>query len=261
MAAEIAKPVPAPSAVKRIFAGRRGVRAGWRFSLFLVISFAVGAVIRWATSGLPPESKSGWTAGLFVVAEGLSLVAAWIVTAIMGRMERRSFGVYGLPLRGIMGRHFWEGALWGLLAVVALVGLIGLAGGVHISGLARSGGALLVSAGLWLLAMLLLGLFEELYFRGYPLFTLSTGIGFWPASVLLSATFGALHYFTKPMENWVDAASVSLIALFLCLSLRRTGSLWFAAGFHFMFDYAALVLFANLAGDLVLPLVDPRRRA
>ncbi|HEY2954997.1 MAG TPA: type II CAAX endopeptidase family protein [Candidatus Eisenbacteria bacterium] len=228
---------------RTLFVGRRGLRAGWRLGIFIAVTIAVVLIARWASSGLPAESTSGWTPGLFVLSEAVSLVAAWIVTAIMCRIERRSFPVYGLPVRGFLGRHFWEGSLWGLLAVVALVGLIGLCGGLTISGLARTGGALFTSAALWLLAMLLLGLFEELYFRGYPLYTLSTGIGFWPASLLLSAAFGALHFFGKPMENAVDGASVSLIALFLCLTLRRTGTLWFAVGFHFMFDYAALVLF------------------
>jgi len=33
---------------------------------------------------------------------------------------------------------------------------------------------------------------------------------------------------------------VGLIGLFLCFTLRRTGSLWFAIGFHFAFDFAAI---------------------
>src|SRR5207247_2546236 len=81
---------------------------------------------------------------------------------------------------------------------------------------------------------------EEFAFRGYPQFTLASGIGFWRAAALLSLVFGGLHYFLKPMENLADFASVGLIGLFLCLTLRRTGSLWFAVGFHAGFDYAAL---------------------
>src|SRR5204863_2030461 len=47
----------------------------------------------------------------------------------------------------------------------------------------------------------------------------------------------------KPMETIADALSVGLIGLFLCFTLRRTGSLWFAIGFHFAFDFAAIPLF------------------
>jgi hypothetical protein len=127
--------------------------------------------------------------------------------------------------------------------VCVLVGLIALFGGYSVSGLALTGGALLRSAVLWAVTMMLLGLYEELLFRGYPQLTLVTGMGFWPAAVLISALFAGVHYFFKPMEYIADALSVGLIGIFLCLTLRRTGSLWWAIGFHFAFDYAALVVF------------------
>src|SRR5262249_8992159 len=38
--------------------------------------------------------------------------------------------------------------------------------------------------------------------------------------------------------------SIGLVGLFLCFTVRRTGNLWFAIGFHFAFDFAALILFA-----------------
>ena len=58
--------------------------------------------------------------------------------------------------------------------------------------------------------------------------------------MLLSAIFGAVHYFFKPMENWMDDLSVGLLGLLWCftLTLQRTGSLWFAIGFHAMSDCA-----------------------
>ena len=70
-------------------------------------------------------------------------------------------------------------------------------------------------------------------------------MGFWPAGILLSAIFGAIHYFFKPMENWTDALSVGLFGLFWCFTLRRTGTLWFAIGFHAMSDYADMAIFAQ----------------
>jgi len=99
-----------------------------------------------------------------------------------------------------------------------------------------------VNAMLWLAAMAGVGLSEEASFRGYPLAALADGIGFWPASMLLSLEFAAAHFFFKPMETIADALSVGLIGLFLCFTLRRTGSLWFAIGFHFAFDFAAIPL-------------------
>ena len=75
--------------------------------------------------------------------------------------------------------------------------------------------------------------------------TLADGIGFWWASILLSLGFGALHYFFKPHERWEDFASTGLLGLFMCLTLRRTGSLAFAIGWHAAFDFANLFVWSG----------------
>jgi hypothetical protein len=43
----------------------------------------------------------------------------------------------------------------------------------------------------------------------------------------------------------MDGLSVGLFGLLWCFTLRRTGTLWFAVGFHAMSDYAYMVLFAQ----------------
>jgi len=107
------------------------------------------------------------------------------------------------------------------------------------------GQALFNSALLWAAAFLFLSFAEEFAYRGYSQTTLADGMGFWPAAIVLSAIFGAVHYFFKPMENWMDGLSVGLFGLFWCYTLWRTGTLWFAIGFHAMSDYADMVLFAQ----------------
>jgi len=106
---------------------------------------------------------------------------------------------------------------------------------------------------LWLLASLAIGFAEEYFFRGYPQFILTQGMGFWPAAFLISFLFGALHYFTKPFERWPDWASTGLIALLLCLTLRRTGDLRFAIGFHAAFDFAAIFVYSGPNGGQLAP--------
>jgi len=96
---------------------------------------------------------------------------------------------------------------------------------------------------LWAATMLLLGLAEELLYRGYPLATLAGGMGFWTGAVLLSLLFGAAHL-SKPDETVMDIASVVFFGLFWCFTIQWTGSVWFAVGFHAMSDYADLVLYA-----------------
>jgi len=252
----------APATLRRVFVGPAGIRAGWRFLLFVVLAQGViGLPLQWVVVRVLRLGDGGeWTAPGFILAEtvgGLGIVPTFAAAWLMSRMERRPFGAYGLPSRGAFGRQFRAGWGWGLGGVAVLAALIAALGGLRVAGWALSGAALARAALLWAIAMTLIGLAEEFAFRGYPQFTLASGIGFWRAAALLSLVFGGLHYFLKLMENLADFASVGLIGLFLCLTLRRTGSLWFAVGFHAGFDYAALtVVGAPNTGNAGRPVSD-----
>jgi uncharacterized protein len=54
-----------------------------------------------------------------------------------------------------------------------------------------------------------------------------------------------MHLVFKQNEGWVDPITVALYGLFWCFTLRRTGSLWFAVGFHAASDYFDMVVFAE----------------
>ena len=84
--------------------------------------------------------------------------------------------------------------------------------------------------------MVLVGLAEESWFRGYPLYALARGAGFWPAAVISSIIFGALHL-TKSDENFIDIFNIMALGLIVCFALKRTGNLWLPVGFHAAFDF------------------------
>lgn len=240
-----------------IFVGGTGLRAGWRLLIFLAIVFALQAlsqevvvVILKARGIVAPE---GLYAIVFLVQDAITFIAVVIATWIMALWEHRKLSSYGLPGRNAFGRRFWEGAVFGYIGVSVLILLIFLAGGYTAGSLALHGAALARATLLWLLASLAIGFAEEYLFRGYPQFTLAQGMGFWPAAFLISFLFGALHYFTKPYERWPDWASTGLLALFVCLTLRRTGDLRFAIGFHAAFDFGAIFVYSGPNGGRLAP--------
>ena len=104
-------------------------------------------------------------------------------------------------------------------------------------GLALHGVRVLKFAVFWGAFFLMVGFYEEFLTRGYTQYTLTQVVGFWPAAVLLSAGFGVLHL-ENPGESWVGILGAVLIGFFFCLTLRRTGNLWFAIGFHTSWDWA-----------------------
>jgi membrane protease YdiL (CAAX protease family) len=118
-----------------------------------------------------------------------------------------------------------------------------LLGGFRFGGFALSAVDAIKYLLLWALAFTVAGLFEEVLYRGYALHALSAGIGFWPAAVILSALFGGLHLF-NPGETAIGAIDVFTYGVFACLTLRRTGNLWFAIGIHSAWDFSLTVLYS-----------------
>jgi len=232
--------------MKAIFVGPQGIRAGWRFSMFVFLLFGFSKLFFWLLTVLfHYQEHVGWFPTDFLLDGMLSFGAALLAAWIMSRIERRRFHEYGLSWNTKFMRHFWQGVLWGFGASLLMVILLRLFDAVSFDGVALHGQTLVKFALLWAAAFLLLGFTEEFAYRGYSQTTLTGGMGFWPAAVLLSAIFGGVHYFFKPMESWMDGLSVGLFGLFWCFTLRRTGTLWFAIGFHSMSDYADMVLFAQ----------------
>jgi membrane protease YdiL (CAAX protease family) len=243
---EAARPPGGGSILRRAFVGPLGLRSGWRLVLFVALFSAVSTPLVWLTLRWIGGEDRGWTAAVLGLAETISLVSAVAAVAVMARIERRSFADYGVPLRDILGARFREGSLAGLLSIAAVVGLIAAAGGYRVSGLALAARETAFYALAWALVFLVLAVFEELTFRGYMLYTLATGLGFWPAAVVLSGFFGfVLHYLAKPGETWVDGLGTTLIGLFFCLSVRRTGDVWYAVGWHFTFNYGSMFVFGS----------------
>jgi membrane protease YdiL (CAAX protease family) len=240
---------------KSIFRGPNGYRAGWRFLLFAVIFIAIqllfDALLDYAVRLLNVTVPPWLNAKAVLVQDAFSLLAVLLATLIMARLERRRLRDYGIPGRDSFSRPFWIGSVWGFVAVSLLMATIALAGGYSIGHLNLHGFSLVRAALWWIAASVAIGFAEEFIFRAYPQITLASGMGFWPAAFLISCGFGALHYFTKADERWTDWASVSLIALFVCLTLRRTGDLRFAIGFHAAFDFAAIYFYSGPNGGSV----------
>ena len=79
--------------------------------------------------------------------------------------------------------------------------------------------------------------------------TLWKAVGFWPAAILIALNFAADHYFTKDGENIWDVITLVSLSLLMCDSVRRTGTLWFAVGFHIAFDYMQLFIIGTPNGS------------
>jgi membrane protease YdiL (CAAX protease family) len=238
-----------PSYVRVLFLGPEGLRPGWGFAFYVAMFYPLQRLavdLAW--------SRDFGASGLWsmMLEELCDLVAAVIPALILARVERRPWKAYGLPGRQAFGRLFWGGAVWGFAAIsllmLALYGLHAFAFGqvvLHGARLARF-------AAFWAVMFLLVGLFEEFLLRGYTQFTLARGIGFWPAALVLSGTFGLIHL-RNGGEQWTGLLAAAFIGFFFCLTLRRMGSLWFAVGFHAAWDWGETFFYSVPDSGMVAP--------
>ena len=251
-----------PDGVRKIFYNARGLRAGWRLLIFLIIvlllgiiaNSAIGAVIALMAPKQAQVLKSGPpNPPVMLFSELVSFLTIVFATWVMSRIERRSMGEYGLPLRtGALSRFFRGYVFWGFIPLTLLLSALRLLHAFYFGPTVLHGMQIVYWAAFWGLVFLLVGLFEEYLLRGYALFTLADGIGFWPAAIFLAAMFAFAHS-RNPGENRIGILMTSFFAIFASIALWRTGNLWLAVGAHAGWDWGESYFYGVSDSGLQLP--------
>lgn len=306
---ETAAPIPPPRLrMRAMFLGSDGLRAGWSvllyFGLFFALLFVMGSLVSAVRHhvGTPQSQTATQTetkpsspsvsapsvpapAGTVLETEGITVFGVLVATWLMGKIERRPNSAYGLGGRRQLG-NFFAGLGWGVALLTLLVFSLRACGLLIFDARQLLGASALRYGVVWFSAFLLVGVFEECFFRGYLQFTLARGIngiygwlrssgthttewseaepratglrtkgqnafGFWAAALLLSFGFGFVHR-TNPGESPIGLLSASLVSVVFCLSLWRTGSLWWAIGFHAAWDWAQSFLYGVADSGMVI---------
>jgi len=231
-----------------VFFNERGLRAGWRFLLFVVLVRLVLIPLIFAAA---KPFRHRVESRLGDISDALLLVSILLGALIMSKLERRSILSYGLKDSAVLP-HFLSGTLAGFASLTLM--LLALRATHHLLfGSRQMGGSnLLWAALLNILGFVIVALFEENAFRGYLLHTLADGMGFWPGAILMSLLFAGLHV-QNPGESKVGIVAVFAFGMMLAFSLWRTGSLLWAIGFHFMWDYSESFLYGVPDSGLVQP--------
>jgi uncharacterized protein len=236
--------------VRRVFYGPIELRAGWRLVIFLLFFMLVGlaelVLLRLVAGSL--TSQQGRAIG------GLlgTLVPLLVAGVLMAKFEGRKMADYGLPWRQSLGKQFWQGAIFGFATMTAVVAALHLAGVLSFTEGTLEGSAIWVYSIGYALYFLAGALLEEFSCRGYLLFTLTTGLGFWPAAVLSSILFGLLHA-TNPGETFFGCLSTSVFGFLFCVILRRTGNLWMPIGFHAAYNWSEAFFYGTPDSGLLAP--------
>jgi membrane protease YdiL (CAAX protease family) len=259
-----ADPVPPtqPSALRKVFIGKDGLRAGWSLLIFIAIFAAIAFCVNVVSHKLRPPTPTTKTASEISIAggflmESIPLLMTLLVTWIMSKIERRPNGSYGFGgSRKI--HYFFVGLAAGFICLSLLILTLWKAGLLVFDGRLLFSSDILRYGAIWLVGFLLVGLFEEYLTRGYLQYTLTRGfagiyewafrtrhskaLGFWTSAIILSVLFGLGHS-SNPGESPIGLLSAGLAAMVFCFSLWRTGSLWWAIGFHTSWDWGQSFLY------------------
>jgi membrane protease YdiL (CAAX protease family) len=232
-----------------ILKGPNGLRAGWRLLIFAAIfipltyggNFIAEAILRRLHRAIDTGP------GTFIVWDIFFLVPFFLATGIMAKTERRSFADYGLPWRRAFCAQFWQGAAIALVSITIFLFVLQLAGFFSFGSLALHGADIWKYGIGWSVTFFLAALSEDFLYRGYLLFTLTTGIGFWPAAVVTSLIMGGMH-FLNPGGHGLGPFVTFLYCMVTCLIVRRTGDLWMALGIHAGWDFGAIFFYGIVSG-------------
>lgn len=230
-----------------VFFNERGLRAGWRYLIFLVLLFVFVPTI----FAIVHPFKRAIQSAVGNVSEFLLLACVLLATFVMAKIERRSFFNYGLRDRTAVA-HGLSGMLIGFFSLTLMLLGFRAANDFYFGPEAMHGSALATAAFSNLIAFVLVGLFEETTFRGYAFYTLIDGMGFWPAAVVMSLLFAFVHR-NNPGEAPVGIVAVFAFGMMLAFSIWRTGSLLWAIGFHFMWDYSETFIYGVPDSGFVSP--------
>src|SRR5262249_42586125 len=173
------------------------------------------------------DFRSPLIRGLLNVVMFLAVVVA---SFLMGVIEKRRPGTYGLPFQRSAASSFAVGYFfWGFLPLAMALAIMRALGVFYFGKLGLNGLETLQWGLLWGFVFLTVGLSEEYIFRGYALYTLADGLGFWPATIILALLFGFAHM-GNGGESYIGIVGTILFALFASATLRRTGNLWLGVG-------------------------------
>lgn len=243
----------ARSGVHRILYGPFGLRAGWRILGYVLLSTGAGIVLAALFTAIGGRIAEVAT---FPVLLGSSLLAGWGMLALV---DRRRPGALGFALDpaaatdsaaglGIGGALL--GAAVALLAVASMARWVADDGTMpeYVAALATSFAFFAVAAAA-----------EEAMFRGYAFQALVQGIGVWPAVLVSSVLFAALHG-NNPNVTRVALANIFLAGVMLAVAYLRTRSLWFATAVHLGWNWTMASLLDFPVSGLVrdMPLYTAR---
>ena len=201
----------------------------WKWVLLLIASiflaFIMYGLAQWPTD-IAPDGWVRWTVSVAVSGVMVALYAVFVRW-----FEKQP--AKDIPLGRLAGDTA-KGFGTGILFFIMVVGVMLAAGLYKITGIGTDQPSQIVSA---VFMFIMVGVGEEILFRGVLFRWIDEKWGFAAALTISSLLFGAMHI-AQPNASWWSSLAIAIEAgLLLGAAYKWSGTLWFPIGIHWAWNF------------------------
>lgn len=225
------------------------VRAGWlillTFAAMLIVQqlFSLPGIFLLIFTETPFSGESGYldilTAldshpWIYLLVQGGGTAGGILITFLLWRYINKG-SMKELGFRGSM-KDLWFGLILGALSItVIFIVLMATANVTLINSLANPHFSLFTIT--FLLLFILVGIFEEMFFRGYVMSTMANrGNKKWVIYVASALIFSIAHG-ANPNVSLLGLVNIALVGILFAYMFDATKSLWLPIGYHITWNY------------------------
>ncbi len=219
------------------------LRAGWRIILQLLLFMLLVTGFMIANSVL----FSGGSLKLYdaLLMGSAGILSVWVAARVW---DKRPLQAYGLSRETIWFKELGFGLALGLVAMVLIFCMEWAAGWIEITGFGWDRSSSIPYA-IWIssyfIAMIIIGFYEELMFRGYQMVNLVEGFqtdstkinrAALIAVAVSSIIFGLLHSW-NPNATVISTVNIVFAGIMLAIPYLVTGSIAISVGIHISWNF------------------------
>lgn len=221
-------------------------RAGWMILFAFVIMFAAqiiftlpGSIILIFTQAVIEDGgisvelnpANEW---IFLLTNGIGTLGGLVATLLIWRfINRQTFPKMGLRWHG---KDLGFGLLLGALSITVIFFILYTTGNITLLN-SLSAPEFTVFTFLFLVMFILVGLFEEIFFRGYIISTMASRKNNKWFIYLASAIIFSIIHGTNPNVTVLGLVNIAFVGILFAYMFDVTKSLWLPIGYHITWNY------------------------
>jgi len=223
-----------------LFGSDGKLRSGWRAAIFVaafIFALVLLGAIVFRLMSFAGFSRDANPALFTVLGAAVPLAAAILMGWLCGKyVESLPFRALGAWFTTSWFKHLIFGIAIGAATVSLAIGIASVFGNLDFSFNVADTNSILRTLFISFIIFAVAAAFEEALFRGYILQTFARSGLAWPAILLTSVFFGAVHL-DNPGAGYLSSLNTALAGIWFGVAYLKTRDLWLVWGLHLMWNW------------------------